>query len=194
MRDVDGVVEELNATFLTGGLDPALAMGELLLETCYQGDLAVWEAEGTRAETLKVVKEHPRLRVSFPHLSNCLALVAQMPVLGERRGRALSFSHHRTLFRVKDKGLKRRLADQAVRGAWGYRELQAEVARVLPPARGRRSDTPLARLVKAVGKAVRAAEGEQAAMLADPERETLRRTLRTLTGRLSELVLDLEGH
>src|SRR5258708_6990288 len=71
---VDAVVLRLNAICRTATVDVAMAVGSLVIETFYSGDLTSWRTRGPKHASLRKVAKHPQLLMSSGSLYRCVAI------------------------------------------------------------------------------------------------------------------------
>lgn len=164
---VERFVPQLRQLVQVRGLEAAIEVGELVLETFYGGSISMWRRLGTDHQTVAAVAAHPELGVTRYKLWNHLRLLEQlddMKGLGANVTMRLTFSHHKALYAVTELALKRRLAASAVRAGWTVEELRDQVQAALGPGEpergGRPRDTPLTKLLKGLRKATSAVDPE----------------------------------
>lgn len=139
---LDTVIPEINALYVRQGLQMVEAIGELLLDRLFDGDLEAFHTRGSRHQSLRALAQRSDLQLSYSQIWNCLAVLGQLRVLPRELGRALSMHHHKALLPVKDPDIKRSLAEKAVREELSYRALREEVKRACTATDAPKSGRP----------------------------------------------------
>lgn len=154
-------VVRLNGVNRSHGLAWVRAMGELVVDLFFDGDLAQVRLEGRRHRSLRAVARHPELEISTSTLWYTLAIYEQLHQMPTALAHALSVSHHRRLVPVRDLTVKLRLAERAVHHRWSVRALEGEVARQRDreTADNRAGRPKLPGFVKAIRRLPRALDG-----------------------------------
>lgn len=119
---VIGEVERLHAP---RGVPAMRAIGTLLLERFYDGDVCLLVSLGRRHASLLALLGDDRLRISGTQLWYALHLLPHLRELGQPLADALPMSHHRLLIHVHNPEVKRELALRAT--SMSKRELEAAV-------------------------------------------------------------------
>lgn len=186
---VDAIVAEVNRRWLEKGLEAAMAVGEYLLETLFEGSVAVYQRQSREHPVLAAVLRSKALRLSAAQVRSSLALMEQLEVL-PRLGRQLPLSHHKLLFRVLDRRQKQALAQQAVTERLTSRQLGEVVRATVGTAhRGRPAKKPLAAFTTQLGKLVHSVEvgPHELAGYGPTALEQVRRDIRLAIRRLERL-------
>jgi len=157
-RMMDRVVDQLNAIYISKGLEAAKEMGEYVLEEFFAGDLNAFHTRGRKHMSFRRLAGKQKLLASYTYIYNSVALVEQLRMLPENIGNALSISHHRALFTVADLGTKQELAKRTVERKMTVRMLNKEIKKC-SNGRERKSKAgrpPLPGCVKEFRKIIRA--------------------------------------
>ncbi len=157
---LDEAVDHLNRIYVAKGLEAAREIGEYVLRAFFDGDLKAFHAKGRKQMSFRRLAGRQDLLPSYSHIYNCVAVVEQLRQLPKDIGEALSVSHHKALFTVRNPGDKRALADRAVEQKMTVRALRKAVAESLHES-GQRSKAgrpPLPSCVKGFRKVIRAIE------------------------------------
>jgi hypothetical protein len=142
-----------------GNVEQALALGRVVLEVLYGGDLASWRQRGAKAHSLRTLARRTELTVSSSVLYRSVALYELERNLGGlERWSGLGISHLRLVLGLPVSE-QRRLLDAASTGAWTVAELEREATAVRrrDSDHGGRGGRPrLPRFVKSVNRLCRA--------------------------------------
>jgi hypothetical protein len=128
------------------GIEQSVAIGRLVIEHLYGGELAAWRDRGPKAHSLRALARRAKLPISSSALYRSIALYELSEVLGglEPWVRAgLGISHLRLVLGL-DVDDQRGLLDRAVTHAWTVAELEREAAgaRRRAPKRASRGGRP----------------------------------------------------
>ena len=104
-------VVEIRRIHRTGVLHTALAVGEYVVRTFFDGDLELFRAREAGHVSYARLAEDPELGMKAAGLWTAVNLLGQREVLGKALTEQLSLSHHRVLLSVKDEERKRELAE-----------------------------------------------------------------------------------
>ena len=138
--DVEQAIRTINALYLVGALDTALAIGDYILRTYLGGDEARL-ALGEEEPSLRKLADHPGLGFPKSTLWTAIGVYRQYPTLPEAVRRSLTLTHQRLLLAVTSVQAKAQLASEAVRRKWSASNLEKAVnrwleSRHLPPIGG----------------------------------------------------------
>jgi hypothetical protein len=194
--DVDAVVRELRELYCVAGLKLALAIGKLVLDRIYGGDIALWHSRGRKDHSFRTLAKHPGLPFAPSTLSRAVGIYG----ISLRRNDLLRLpnvtpSHMRELLKLPSEQ-QDSLIDQTSEHQWSVRQLRHEIEQLqaTPPGASQRGRPPkFAKFLRAFGRGVEQAvllqEVGQVQRLATKEAEELLRTLRALH-RQTETVIE----
>lgn len=196
---IDRVVLALNKICKTATLDFAIAVGQLVINGCYGGDLASWRARGEKDVSFRKLARHCFLPMSPVALYRSVAIYELCERLDVRRWKHVSTSHLRLVLPLAPEQQSRLLQVAEVDG-WPVRRLEQEIATVLAlegserrrGGRKRRSrlKSTLNKLEACVDKSNCFVGFEQAD---DPSPDTARNAIE-LVGRVQHACSRLERH
>jgi len=124
---VDEVVVRLNRLYRDKGLETIRAVGELVLETFFGGDVDNFRTRGRAHVSFRKLAERKDLEMSYQFIWNSVAVLDQLRLLPATVANALPVSHHKLLLPIKDADLKLRLAEEAVGEGLGKRDFGERV-------------------------------------------------------------------
>lgn len=124
---VDQAVGELNRLYRAKGLETALAVGQYVLATFFNGDTANFRSGGNGHISFRELGKREDLQVSWQFIWNSVAVVAQFRQLPANVAEALPLSHHKLLLPVKDAEQKVLLASAAMNEGLSKEALQERV-------------------------------------------------------------------
>jgi hypothetical protein len=186
------------------GIEESVAIGRLVIEHLYDGELAAWRDRGPKTHSLRALARRAELPISSSALYRSIALYELSEALDglERWASAgLGISHLRLVLGLHPDD-QRGLLDLAVTHAWTVAELEREAASARRRApkrvsRGGRPRTP--RFVKCVQRLLKIAEPEDmfddldAVLEMDSaQRHELYQALATVRSRCDELERRIE--
>lgn len=192
---LDRAVADLNAIYVTKGLETAVAIGEYVLDAFFDGDLT--RARNTRKKhvSFRALGNRVDLLVSYSFISNALGVIEQIELLPGDVVRALTLTHHKLLLPVRDLGTKVKLARMAAAQELPTRDFERAVRKVRAEEteKGPRVGRPplptivkgLRRLSKAVDLTIAEVQGDDPLAGCPPD-ET-RRLLGDLDARMKDL-------
>jgi hypothetical protein len=140
---LDAVVDELNTAYVSGNLETARNLGEVIVRNFFDGDLQRFKDSHKQHVTYRALAEHEGLRPSYSSLWYAVAVHDHFLAIDEEIAKALTLSHHRRLAHVKDPNERRALAERAVRERMTADKLQEVIqgaksaAQLDAPKRGR---------------------------------------------------------
>ncbi len=111
---IDLAVAELNQIHRMKGLEAALAIGEYLAQTFFDGDPELFATHERGHASFRALSQREELNLSASSLWTSVAVLQQVRSLPPQLGARLSISHHRRLLVVKDPASKARLARSTV--------------------------------------------------------------------------------
>ena len=110
---LDRAVADLNAIYVTKGLETAVAIGEYVLDAFFDGDLTRARNTRKRHVSFRALGNRVDLLVSYSFISNALGVIEQIELLPGDVVGALTLTHHKLLLPVRDLGTKVKLARMA---------------------------------------------------------------------------------
>ncbi len=126
---IEEVVVKLNAMYKAATLDFTLAVGTLIIDTFYSGDLSAWRARGSKDCSFRKLARHPRLPMSPTALYRSVAIHELCERLGVREWKTISSTHLRSVLKLPP-DQQRALLTTAEASGWSVRRLDDEVARL----------------------------------------------------------------
>lgn len=195
-RLIDHVVEELNRVQRETPFERALAIGALIVDRFYAGDLAVWRARAGKDLSFRrlVARAGRGLNLTAVSLYRAVALYELTQRLGISTWQHLSVSHVRSVLGLPD-DLQRQLLAVAERARWTTKRLELETGALRRTLQGRRGRPPLPGFVKTIHRlgaliverdALRV-DGSEMACLGAFELERLARMLDRIQAALTDL-------
>ncbi len=190
--DVERAIRAINALYVVGALDTALAIGDYILVT-YLGDDEKRLAREDEEPSLRELADHPDLGFPKSTLWTAIAVYRQYPTLPEDVRRRLSLTHHRLLLGVTSVRAKAQLAEESAARRWSTRALEEAVDRWrtshhLPPLGGYPLHPALTASKRAANATLRAAqELEEGARPTAAELAEIDRQARLTAKRLERL-------
>jgi hypothetical protein len=193
------VVDGVNAIELAHGLDRVRALGRVVVDALFGGDVARFRTEAKAHRSFRALARHDDLLVSASALWYAIAIYEQLHLLPADLCARLSVTHHRRLLGLRDLTARTHLARRAVEGRWSVRRLDDEVGRARHaerdrPRGGRPRLTPSERTDRMARRFVAALEGTllDAARRADADeiariRASLAATARALDAEVERL-------
>ena len=164
-------------------------LGDLFLTSFFGGAVEVAERVWGEHASMLALARHEALAMPRTLVRDTVRYKMQKAELGERVGGALTLSHHRLLFKVRDPRLKARLAAQAVRADMRVRPFKELVDEMVGPDEGSRGRKPKPRLKKVVDGLGKALDGLEESRLTRADVEAVTpRELAKLRGRLRDYV------
>lgn len=152
---LDALVADLRTLQRDATLDLALAMGELIVERIYAGDLAAWRDRGVKDASFRKLSkrledaEIPGL--SAAGLSRAVGVWELEQRVGLTRRPQLNVSHARAVLGLQD-AQQERLLGMAEAKDWTADRLEREVARIRKRDGGGKGRPPLPAFVKGVNQ------------------------------------------
>jgi hypothetical protein len=149
---VERVVRQLNTICKAATFDFAMAVGKLIVDSFYSGDLEAWRSRGIKNVSFRRLAKHPDLPMSATALYRSTAIYEVWQRTGAAEWKHLSTSHVRLVLPLAP-GQQARLLQRAEANAWPVQRLREEIG-ALPlsnsASRGGRKRRP--RLRKALQK------------------------------------------
>jgi hypothetical protein len=198
---IEGVIRELRIITRTATLEFALAVGQVIVDGFYGGDLDAWRSRGAKDVSFRKLAKHPDLPMSPTALYRSVSVYELSRRLPIEHWQRVSPSHlHAVLPLSQDE--QERLLEMTELQSWPVRRLREEVAKLeqQPSFRdrgGRKRSASLIRTIHVLegcldgsGNLVGAAEASFAPSC-DATRETLRvlRAVRCACASLEEALL-----
>jgi hypothetical protein len=158
---VDQVVTRINSISRAATFDFAMAVGSLIIESFYGGDLAAWRDRGPKDASFRKLAKHPALPMSPGALYRSVAMYELCRRLGISAWKHVSTSHLRLVLPLHSEE-QERLLTSAEENRWPVRRMEEEIAvvRQSQPADsshgGRKRRSRLVTTVQALEKWARA--------------------------------------
>lgn len=195
---VESVVLQLNNLCKHATFDFAMAVGKLIIDTIYSGELGAWRSRGVKSASFRKLAKHPDLPMSPSALYRSVAIYELGRRLGVDRWQFVSTSHLRLLLPLPG-DRQRQLVQAAEAHAWSVQRLREEIAALdaesaRPRARGGRSKQ--SRLRKTIGILQKCVDSSSSLMETDEDGELSPETARSvaeLAQRLREACAKLEN-
>lgn len=150
---IEGVVETLNTMQRAAGFDFARAVGRVVLDSLYGGDMNAWRLRGESDASYRKLREHAdkdELKISAVALYRSMALIELEDRLQITDWKNLNITHIRSVFGLPDDQQKKLLTTAQAKG-WDGERLEAEVAKVRKKEGDKRGRPPLPAFVKGIG-------------------------------------------
>jgi hypothetical protein len=161
---VEKVVFRLNGIAKAATFDFAIAVGALIINNLYGGDLDGWRHRGPKCSSFRRLAKHPELSMSAGALYRSVAIYELCERFGVKKCRHVSTSHLRLMLPLGRQDQERLLND-AETGRWSVRRLQKEIAmigdrheRAQPGRGGRRHKSKLRGTVRALDNCIEACD------------------------------------
>ncbi len=152
-RAIDHLVVELNRIGRAATFDFTIAIGKLVIDRLYRGDLVAWRHRGLKATSFRRLAKHPDLPMSPGALYRCVAIYELCERLGIRSWKHVSTSHLRLVLPLSPND-QERLLSTAETSHWSVRQLEHEIAGIIRLEQqvqrrrgGRRRQSPIRRAV-----------------------------------------------
>ena len=146
---IEAVVQTLRAMQEGATLQFALAVGQLVTERFFDGDIQKLRSHGPKDVSLRRLAEHPDLPFSASTLTRAVGVYELVDRLGGVEAiKRLSYSHLRAVLGVPEKQ-QVRLLDKAAKDAWPVAQLEAEAQKHRREGRGG-GRPPLPTFIKAL--------------------------------------------
>lgn len=150
---VERAVLELRRLTRTATLEYSMAVGKLVVDRFYGGDLEHWRSRGPKISSFRKLAQHPALPMSPASLYQCVAAYEIMQGMdGHQRWEHIGISHVRAVIGLA--GPERAsLLGTAERERWSAKHLAREAAKVRVSPRvkgGRPPDLPWRRAARAI--------------------------------------------
>jgi hypothetical protein len=161
---VEKVVLRLNGIAKAATFDFAIAVGALIINNLYGGDLEGWRHRGPKGSSFRRLAKHPELSMSAGALYRSVAIYEMCERFGVKKCRHVSTSHLRLMLPLGRHDQERLLKD-AETGRWSVRHLQKEIAAISdrheqgqPDRGGRRHKSKLRGTVRALDNCIAACD------------------------------------
>ncbi len=185
------LAQRINAIYRGATLDVACAIGQLVIQELFQGNVAIWGHEGTRRPSYRMLAARGDLLLSPSALCRAVAVYALCERLGGRENwRHLTASHLQEVLAL-EMAQQERLLRSADAERWTVSRLRTEVSRQRPDARRGRARA-LAKTVRDLKTLLferheRLVDARAVAELDGRTADELRETVTLLRSRLEEL-------
>jgi len=153
---VERVVMQVNAIYQAANLRVALAIGELVIRSFYDGDVSRWRNRGRRKSgALRRLAKHPKLPMSAGTLYRNIAMYEICERLGVWSWKHVCASHFRSVLPLAREE-QARLLMAAEENAWSPRQFDHEVTavRALEAPRPSRGGRPRASVLAKVMRSI----------------------------------------
>lgn len=152
---ITGVVNTLNTMQRAAGFEFARAVGRVVLDSLYGGDLNGWRLRGESDASYRRLRdraeaEKDKLLISAVALYRSMALVELEDRLQITDWKNLNITQVRSVFGLTDDQQRKLLTTAQAKG-WDGERLEAEVAKVRKKEGDKRGRPPLPAFVKAIG-------------------------------------------
>jgi hypothetical protein len=134
---IDHLVLRLNAVCKATTFDFAMAVGKLVVDSCYGGDPKIWRDRGRKDTSFRKLARHPDLAMSASALYNSVAIYELSQRLGISSWKRMSTSHLRLVLPLSPND-QERLLRLAENQSWPVTRLNEEVRRLRAPQVGGR--------------------------------------------------------
>jgi len=168
-RLIDQVVEELNQLHREATFDQALAIGRVIVERFYAGDLSVWRKHAGKDTSFRklAARTGRDLHATATTLYRAVALYELSERLGVSTWQHLSVSHLRAVLGLPE-DQQRELLVTADLARWTTKRLEAETRRLRSTHVVKRGRPPLPAFVKTINRMVTLLQ-DQAEVSVDPD-------------------------
>jgi hypothetical protein len=124
---VDAAVAEINRAWVSGHLQAARKVGELVINTFFGGDAQNAHSRSRKHQSYKALSEREDLKLSSTDLWYSVAIYEHFPLLGEELALSLTVGHHRQLVHVKDIEQRTTYAQKAAADGLTVKELRSAI-------------------------------------------------------------------
>jgi hypothetical protein len=156
---VEAVVLQLNTPCKNATFDFAMAVGKLIVDTIYSGDLDSWRDRGHKCASFRKLARHPDLPMSPSALYRSVAIYELTRRLGAAPWKNISTSHLRLVLPLpRDRQLE--LIQHAEANRWSVQRLREEIfthalhSTNAKARGGRKAQSPLRRTILTLQKYV----------------------------------------
>jgi hypothetical protein len=157
---IAAAAEAINNVVRDSALDALLAVGKIVIDTCYGGDLGAWKERGEADMSFRALAKHEGLGVSPAGLSRAVGLVELDDRLGIRERKALTATHFRAVLGLPEK-TQVRLLDQAEKKGWAAKDLEAQATKARRKKGEKRGRPPLPAFHKTVNRFAKMLEADE---------------------------------
>jgi hypothetical protein len=136
-REVDSKLVQqcvlaVRALYGQGGVEASRQIGELLLQTFFEGDPELFERTRRYHASYRSMLSSPELPASNSFLWYSIRLIDHLKLLPDEIAEALPLSHHRLLMHIHQPEIRIQMARMAVSNGWSKRSLEAAVREASP--------------------------------------------------------------
>ena len=160
---VDAVAVMVRNAYVAGGLTTLLAIGRIVLDAMFDGDIDRFKAIGTgkRHASYFALSKRDDIGISASSLWYAVALHDNVRLLGQDDAQRIPTSHHRVLVHVRDVETRKDLARRTIAENLTVKKLAALVPprQVVEPGKRGRGRPALPVAVKALGELERIVGG-----------------------------------
>lgn len=107
-------VSELNAIYVSKGIETARSIGTYVINTFFEGDIDLFRKKNKKHPTFRALASRDDLAFAFNTIWYSVAVLEQFRHLPKNIAESLSLAHHKLLLPVEDIETKKRLAQRAV--------------------------------------------------------------------------------
>ena len=132
----------INTIRMHGALQTALAVGEYVIGTFFDGDIETFRRRHEDHVSFRQLAQHEELEMSATSLWTAVQMVSHREVLGAAVTEQLSLRHHQVLIGVQDEQLRRTLAGRVLEEGLSRDDLQELARKTKPGARSGRKSLP----------------------------------------------------
>ena len=195
LREIERFASRLQHPQSRTSLEDVLALGKLVVDRLYDGDLEAVRRRGKKAPSFRELAKRPDLKVSPVSLYRAVAIYELSTRIGPlTQWEGMGPTHFRAILGLEEK-LQLELLDKAAEQGWSVRGLEAEVAKVRPNNRsGRRRIPEFVRAVRSLADARGGFDAEHVALVERDELQEIYDATVELKARLSELEQQLRPH
>jgi hypothetical protein len=148
---IAAAAEAINKVVRDSALEALLAVGKIVIDTCYAGDLDAWRERGDADVSFRALAGYEGLGVSPAGLSRAVGLVDLDDRLGIREREALTATHFRAVLGLPER-TQVRLLDQAEKKGWAAKQLEAQATKARRKKGEKRGRPPLPAFQKTVNR------------------------------------------
>lgn len=135
-------VMAIRALYGQGGLAASRQIGELLLNTFFDGDSGAFERTRRHHVTYRALLSSPDLPTSNSFLWYSVRLIDHLELLPDGIADVLPLSHHRLLMHIHQPEIRIQMAQMSADNGWSKRKLEAAVRESTPRTRRRSAGRP----------------------------------------------------
>ncbi len=146
---IDDVVRRLNDLVRLRGIELAVEMGRLVVDSFFGGDLDAYHSRGARDASLRKLAKHPKLGVSASTVHRAIETYAVQERMGNPDWKNLGVTHIRAVLALADSD-QERLLTQAEEKGWTAERVESEASKARKKIADGRGRKPLLRFDKSI--------------------------------------------